>query len=271
MTFDPFSRTPPRLTPEMVRQWILEDSAEVIVFNKPGWVVCHPSKDGPFSSLVGAAREVLDLERVHLVSRLDRETSGLVILARHRDMARRLQVALAERRVEKRYRAIVHGRLERNLEVSQPLGPDVDSPVAIKQAVGPVSDDAQKAQTSFRPLERRGDFTLVEVVPHTGRKHQIRAHAQWAGFPIVGDKLYGPDPQLYLEFVEEGWTERHAALLPLKRQALHAQRLVFETEEGELAWEAPFPEDLRDFWEALPIEQPLAREDKPRRRRRHPR
>jgi 23S rRNA pseudouridine1911/1915/1917 synthase len=246
---------------------VLVANDDVVVLNKPGWVVCHPSKDGPFSSLVGAAREVLGLERVHLVSRLDRETSGLVVLARHREMARRLQMAIAGRRVRKHYLAILEGHLPARLEVSQPIGPDESSAVAVKQAVH-ASNGSQKAQTTFTPQAWRGGRTLAAVVPHTGRKHQIRVHAQWAGFPVAGDKLYGPDPALYLEFIAHGWTDRHAATLPLQRQALHSARLVFELEEGDLTWEAPLADDLATFWEALPAEDlPLAGPN-PRRRRR---
>lgn len=247
---DPFGREPPLLTPEQVRSWVIREDAEMIVFNKPGWVVCHPSKNGPFSSLVGAAREVFGLDKIHLVARLDRETSGLVILAKAPRIARKLQMALADRQVEKKYLAIVHGALTERIEMSAPLGPDPDSPVRVKQAVAQ-RRDGQKAQTTFRPLEQRGAFTLVEVTPHTGRKHQIRAHAQAAGFPIAGDKLYGPDETLYLEFIEEGWTDRLAAALPLKRQALHAARMTFLLDEGDLALEAPLPDDLREWWESL--------------------
>lgn len=265
--WDPYGTEPPKLTPEMVRAWTLEDSDDIIAFNKPGWVVCHPSKDGPFSSLVGAARETFGLDRVHLVSRLDRETSGIVLLARHREMARRLQMALAERRVSKRYLAILHGRLGSSLEISRAIGPDTDSPVAIKQCVDARSD-SQKAQTTIIPKEWRGDYTLAEIVPHTGRKHQIRVHAQWAGYPVVGDKLYGPDPELYLEFVEWGWTARLAEQLPMRRQALHAQCLVFETKEGDFRWETPLADDMEAFWNSLPKAEadPVTAEKRRRRR-----
>ncbi|MFP4541428.1 MAG: RluA family pseudouridine synthase [Opitutales bacterium] len=265
----PFGPTPPKLTAEQLRGWILEDSSEVVVFNKPGWVVCHPSKDGPFSSLVGTAREILGLETVHLVSRLDRETSGLVVLARHRAMASALQVALAERRVRKRYLAILHGHLAERTEVSRALGPDAESPVAVKQRLDPLAG-GQKAQTSFVPRAWKAGHTLAEVVPHTGRKHQIRAHAQGLDCPIVGDKLYGPDPLLYLEFVEHGWTARLEAMLPMKRQALHAAELVFETPRGEFRWEAPLAPDMASYWANLPGPEtrPAGRDGSTRRRRR---
>lgn len=266
--FDGFGAEPQDVTEEQLRSWIISDTEDVVVFSKPGWVVCHPSKRGPFSSLVGAAREVLGLERVHLVSRLDRETSGLVILARHRAMASRLQVALSDRRVQKRYLAIVHGRMDASVEVSQAIGPDLHSEVIVKQCVDPELN-GQKAQTSFRPRKIKGDFTLVEIVPHTGRKHQIRVHAQWLGHPIVGDKLYGPSPQLYLEFVTNGWTDTHAKALPMKRQALHAGDLVFETPEGDLHWSTPMHQDMVDFWDSISAEEtdPPARSGSRRRRR----
>lgn len=267
--FDGFGAEPSDITEAQLRSWILEDTDDVVVLNKPGWVVCHPSKRGPFSSLVGAAREILDLKTVHLVSRLDRETSGLVILARHRAMASRLQTALSERSVQKRYTAIVHGRMEAKTEVSQGIGPDTASPIIVKQCVS-AGDDARKAQTSFRPLLLRDNFTLVEVVPHTGRKHQIRVHAQWLGHPIVGDKLYGEDPLLYLDFVTNGWTDRHERMLPLKRQALHAGDLVFETAAGDFHWSAPLPRDMEAFWASLTGEEslPPGQSDSKRLRRR---
>jgi len=245
-----YGAEPPLLTAEEVRSWVLHEDADLLVFNKPGWVVCHPSKRGPFSSLVGAAREVFAMDKIHLVARLDRETSGLVLLARNPRTARALQMALSDRRVAKSYVAILEGALQDRREVSVAIGPDADSPVAVKQKVAG-RGEGQKAQTTFRPLEIRGGYTLVDVVPHTGRKHQIRLHAQSIGHAVAGDKLYGPDELLYLEFVEKGWTSRHEAVLPLRRQALHAARMTFELETGDLSFEAPLPDDLNVFWNGL--------------------
>lgn len=245
-----FSADAPLVTAEQLNTWIVFQDERVVVFNKPGWVVCHPSKNGPFSSLVGAAREVLGLNKVHLVSRLDRETSGLVILAKTPRWARELQMALADRRVIKVYRAILEGNMTERTEVSQPVGPDRDSPVMAKQCVVGRGMTGQKAQTTFKPLDHAGNFTLVEVIPHTGRKHQIRAHAQWLGHPVAGDKIYGPDPNLFLEFIESGWTARLSACLPLPRQALHAHQMTFMLDSGDLRFNASWPSDLADFWNA---------------------
>ncbi|MCC5806342.1 MAG: RluA family pseudouridine synthase [Opitutales bacterium] len=245
-----FGTSPLLIEPEAFRDWIVREDERLLVLDKPGWVVCHPSKNGPWSSLVGAAREYLGGGAVHLVSRLDRETSGLVILAKDRGMARALQMAVQSRRVDKTYLAVLEGVLEKRLEVSRPLERDAESPVAVKQRVGRTGG-GQKAQTSFIPREHRGGCTLAEVIPHTGRKHQIRAHAQWAGFPVAGDKLYGPDPLLYLHFIEAGWTPEHARRLRHFRQALHAARLAFDLGAEMLTFEAPLAPDLAALWAAL--------------------
>ena len=114
------------------------------------------------------------------------------------------------------------------------------------------------AVTLFSPLASGGGRSLVEVLPETGRKHQIRVHAQWMGYPVTGDKLYGPDEMLYLEFVESGWTSRHEAMLPLKRQALHCRRYEFDFPDGAEVLEAPMLPDMRNFCEGA---MDLARQD----------
>ena len=114
-------------------------------------------------------------------------------------------MAFQERRVHKRYLAIMGGELEEPVSVNQPLAKDLESQVAARVTVRK-SRSAQKAVTHFTPLVSGGGYTLVEVRPETGRKHQIRAHAFWLGHPIAGDKIYGPDDTLFLEFITEGWT-----------------------------------------------------------------
>jgi 23S rRNA pseudouridine1911/1915/1917 synthase len=103
------------------------------------------------------------------------------------------------------------------------------------------------AATFFEPLLFGQGFSLLRVQPHTGRKHQIRIHAQWLGHPIVGDKLYGGDDSLYLEFVEHGWTERLAKQCALSRQALHASRLEFKAPNFQRTFRAPLASDMLQF------------------------
>jgi 23S rRNA pseudouridine1911/1915/1917 synthase len=242
----PFGPTAPLLDPESFAPLILLEDDDWIVLNKPGWVVCHPSKNGPWSSLVGAAREWTGQERLHLVSRLDRETSGLVILAKHRAAARGAQMALEQRRVRKVYWALLEGVLEGEREVVTYLTEDRQSPVHVKMRTS-ATETRWQGETRFRPLAHNRHRTLVEVVPVTGRKHQIRVHAAHLGHAVVGDKLYGPDETLYLEFIEKGWTPRQAALLGFPRQALHCARMVFDLSGTERVFEAPLTEDLKEL------------------------
>ena len=237
---------PDLISLEELRGWILFEDENYLVVNKPGWVVCHPSKRGPYSSLVGACREYTGLEVLRLVNRLDRETSGVVVFAKNRISARDCQKALQERRVDKIYCAILDGRLQESMMINKPLARDIESPVYIKQTVRK-SNSARRARSYFEPMVSREDFTLTRVSIFTGRKHQIRAHAEWMGHPIVGDKMYGPDDTLYLEFIENGWTDRMETLLPIHRQAIHAALLRFRLSDRTLQFSAPLPEDISYF------------------------
>ncbi len=239
------------ITAPELEAWILHEDERLLVVDKPGDVVCHPSKHGPWSSLVGAAREHAGLATVHLVFRLDRETSGVVVLAKEPRMARRLQMAMQERRVSKSYLAVLTGELADAVRVDQPLGTDTASPVFMKSAV---CAEGQASVTRFEPLARAAGFTLARVTTETGRKHQIRAHAQWLGHSIVGDKIYGPDARLYLEFIDGGWTPELEARLLMPRQALHCARIEFQAEATALAFEAPLPSDMRVLCERLGID-----------------
>jgi 23S rRNA pseudouridine1911/1915/1917 synthase len=231
---------------EELRSWIVYEDARLLVVGKPGDVVCHPSKAGPWSSLVSAAREYTQLPTMHLVFRLDRETSGIVVMAKDAKMASRLQVAMQERKVGKAYEAILTGALREPVTVDQPLGDDVSSPVFVKSTV---CEGGQASITHFTPVvvAPDGAFTLVRVVTGTGRKHQIRAHAQWLGHSIVGDKIYGPDALCYLEFIDHGFTASLAEKLLLPRQALHCAEIDLRPAGLDHVFAAPLPADLVEF------------------------
>lgn len=232
------------ITPDELRTWVVHDDARMFVVNKPGDVVCHPSKDGPWSSLSSAVREFAKLEAAHLIFRLDRETSGLVVFAKDAKLASRLQRAVQQRRVAKAYLAVMTGEMREPVTVAQPLGDDVHSPVFMKTAVRP---DGQPAVSHFTPMATGGGFTLARVVTETGRKHQIRAHAQWLGHSLVGDKIYGPDARCYLDFIDHGWTEALAAKLLLPRQALHCAEIDLRPAGLPDIFRAELPADMREF------------------------
>lgn len=240
----------PLVNPADLPGWVRFQDERLLVIDKPGWLVVHPSKNGPWSSLAGALREGMGLQTIRFVYRLDRETSGVIILAKDEATGSRLQKAMMKRLVGKAYVAILEGALTERTEVNRALGPDTTANVTVKQrVVESGTEGAQEARTVFHPLIARGGYTLVGVELHTGRKHQIRAHAEWLGRRVVGDKLYGPDPSLYLEFAEHGWTERHSALLPLTRQALHCAAIDLHPAHLDYRLTAPWPADLARFAE----------------------
>lgn len=209
---------------------VIHEDPDLLVINKPADLVCHPSKDGELSSLIGRVRLHLGAgSRPHLVNRLDRETSGLILVAKTDDAARELRRLWEARRVHKEYLAIVHGDVpEDSGTIAAPLGKDPSSRVAIRDCVRP---DGAASETGFgvvRRFARDGQaFTLLRVHPLTGRKHQIRIHLAHVGHPIVGDKIYGGDEDAYLALVERRLTAGQRARLLLPHQALHAASVTF--------------------------------------------
>ena len=215
--------------PEKLFGLVHEDD-ELLVVNKPADLVCHPTKGDEYSSLISRVRLHLGQADVHMVNRLDRETTGIVLLAKRDEAARELRKLWESGAVQKSYDAIVHGHVgpESGL-IDEPLGPDEVSPVAIKDRV---RTDGREAKTAFTVASRfsraEGNFSLLRVQPQSGRKHQIRIHLAHLGHPIVGDKLYGHDEDCYLALVERRLTDEQRRRLILPCHALHAGGLAFE-------------------------------------------
>lgn len=242
---------------------LLYEDDHLLVVNKPADLVCHPTKTHCMSSLIARLRIHLGTcplgqvspycihipggtcpwhttlmepaPTVSLVNRLDRETSGIVLAAKDSDTARMLGNLMRSGKMQKMYQAIVQGIPNPPSGIiDQPLGDDEQSIVVVKDCV---RQDGTPAQTVYRlvqTFEHEGKpYSLLNVFPHTGRKHQIRIHLAWIGCPIVGDKLYGDSEQYYLDLVEGRLTDAQRKELLLPYHALHARKLSFTTWEGK--------------------------------------
>ncbi|HAV12125.1 MAG TPA: RNA pseudouridine synthase [Opitutae bacterium] len=245
---DPYGEDAPLVDPAVFHEWIVQEDDDLLIVNKPGWLVCHPSKNGPMSSLVGVVSEYLQASKIHLVARLDRETSGLILFAKRPAVARKFQMAIQQRIVKKEYIAILDGEWTASIHVDEPIARRKGGPVIVKSEVS-YDRTSQSAVTEFVPLISRNGYTMCRVFPETGRKHQIRVHAEHIEHKVVGDKIYGPDETLYIEFIEHGWTARMEAALPIKRQALHCYRYVFEFPQCPISFVAPLQQDMLSFCE----------------------
>ena len=230
---------------------VFEDD-DIFVVDKPGGMVCHSAQRPEYPTLVAWVREHLEdhAEPVRLINRLDRETSGLVVVAKNERAAKILGKAVLRREIEKQYLAICWGEFEEERGViNEPIAVSKTAVVYTKRVVDRVT--GKPSVTEFEVEKKLPGFTVVRLKPRTGRAHQLRVHMAWLGHPIVGDKVYGPDETLYLQFIEKGVTDEMLEKLLLPRHALHAERVAFRhPRTGERCeFQAPVPEDMQTFIE----------------------
>lgn len=242
-------RIPPSPSDEIVPQPIpldvVYEDDDLLVVDKPAGMVVHPSHGHSQGTLVNAllARypnfAVGDSGRPGIVHRLDRDTSGLIVVAKTEQALEHLRRQFKSREVRKTYLALVHG---------QPPAPEgvIEAPVGRdprqRQRMAVIAN-GRPARTRYKVREELGDYSLLSIAPETGRTHQIRVHLSWLGVPVAGDPVYG----------HERGARRVKSEMGLERQFLHAWRLSFERPGGEerVSLEVPLPAELQQAIDLL--------------------
>ena len=227
---------------------IVFEDEDIIIINKPFGLVTHPGAGNWNGTLANALLyydpKLSKLDRAGIVHRLDKNTSGLMVIARNEKSQKYLVEQLQSHSVVREYSAIVYGHMISGGSVNDPIGRDPKD--RIKQAV---SSNGKDATTHYRVIDRFKSHTHVKAILETGRTHQIRVHLSHIGYPLLGDPMYGGRvrfPKKASEILKE-------SLLGFKRQALHSKKLTLNhPSTGELmSWKAPLPDDMLELLDIL--------------------
>jgi 23S rRNA pseudouridine1911/1915/1917 synthase len=236
-------------TPKPPYPDVIWEDEHAVAFSKPAGMLCHPVGRKFAWGLINLARDLYPDNDLHLAHRLDRETSGVLLVAKSPEMNRHLKRMFQERRVSKEYLALVRGVIPWDkMLVDGEIQQDMSSPIGIKQGV---SEGGQMAATEIIVEQRLSARTLVRCKPRTGRTHQIRVHLDHIGFPILGDKIYGQPAEVFLSIFEGRPLPNLDELLEHPRHCLHAEsRKITHKDRNRVVAETPIPEDMRGVIEA---------------------
>ena len=250
--------------PENIPLEILYQDEYLALINKPFDMVVHPAKGNWSGTLVNALqyhfRDQLSQEngsiRAGIVHRLDKDTSGVILIAKDGTTHRHLSNQFETRKVFKQYIALVHGELDRDsdyIEAAMKMHPHDRLRMIVSR-----DPDAKEAVSYYEVLERFRGFTLVRISPKTGRTHQIRVHLSHIGNPVISDKIYGGRNRTMMSEIVSGLGKQSDEVL-IGRQALHAFRLRFQHPRtgGWIEAEAPLPPDMRRVLELLREHRPF--------------
>ena len=231
-----------RVAPEAIELHVVHEDEALLVIDKPAGLVVHPGAGNPRHTLQNALlahdAALAQVPRAGLIHRLDKDTSGLLLVARTPEMHTALVAMLQRREIQRAYLALVLGR--------PTAGGTIDEPIGRHRSVRTrmtVRRDGREAVTHYRIEQRFRGHTLLRVQLETGRTHQIRVHLAHVGLPIVGDSVYGGRRRQ----IAGAGEELRAALQSFRRQALHAQRLAFDhpLSGAHRTFEAPLPQDFQ--------------------------
>jgi 23S rRNA pseudouridine1911/1915/1917 synthase len=225
---------------------VLYEDESLLLVNKPGDLLSHPTDKIANNTVLGILRHSRsDLGKLHLLHRLDRETSGVLALAKTSEAARRWTKNMEARRIKKQYIALVAGELSaREGRIDAPIGRERGE-IKVRQAVK--GNGAVPAVTRYQVLTSDSDFSVVRLYPETGRLHQIRVHMAHIGHPLLGDVLYNGDGSLYLKMARRKLVPEERLSTGFPRLALHAEQLTFSHPMTDqlLTVKAPLPADLQ--------------------------
>jgi len=232
---------------------IVYEDDDIIVVNKPAGLVTHPGAGNRNGTLANALLHYDDnlklLDRAGIVHRLDKDTSGLLVVARNEKSQKNLVEQMQMHSVSREYSAIVYGHMVSGGTVDEPISRD--SRDRTKQAV---SKSGKEAVTHYRVIDRYQNHTHIKAVLETGRTHQIRVHMSHIGYPLIGDPIYGGK----VRFQKKASEELKVALNNINRQALHAKKLslTHPSSGSKLSWKAPIPDDMLAMLDVLSMYDP---------------